>query len=129
VYAVSSYPLGIWADKFGKKKIFISGLVIFSFVYAGFAFAHQLAYLWILFGLYGIYAASTEGVVKAWISDLVPDNQRGSAIGLVTMFSGFAVMAGSVAAGFLWDQFGASVPLAVSSVVSIIIAIVLSVKK
>jgi len=129
VYAASSYPLGIWADRFGKKKVFIAGLTVFSIVYAGFAIAQQLAYLWILFGMYGIYAASTEGVAKAWISDLVPDSQRGSAIGLVTMFSGFAVMAGSVTAGFLWDQFGASVPLALSSAVSILIAVVLSAKK
>jgi MFS family permease len=129
IYAVSSYPLGMLADRLGKKKIFITGLIIFSAVYAGFALANELTYIWILFGLYGIYAASTEGVVKAWISDLVPDQQRGSAIGLITMFSGFAVMAGSVFAGFLWDSFGAAVPLAISAVVSIILALILSLRK
>jgi MFS family permease len=129
IYAASSYPLGIWSDKIGKKKIFVSGLLIFSVVYAGFAFANQLTYLWILFGMYGIYAASTEGVVKAWISDLVPDQQRGSAIGLLTMFSGFAVMAGSIFTGFLWDNFGAAVPLAISAIISFVLAIIILLRK
>ena len=108
VYAASSYPIGILSDKFGKKRVFIIGLIIFSFVYLGFASLNSFAFIWILFALYGIYASSTEGVLKAWVSDLVPDQNRGSAIGLITMSSSIAMMIGSVAAGFLWDAFGSA---------------------
>jgi MFS family permease len=125
IYALASYPVGILSDRFGKKNTFIVGLLIFSVVYFGFGINQNFYLVWLLFALYGIYAASTEGVSKAWVSDLVPDEFRGSAIGLLTMLSSFAVMIGSVLAGFLWDSFGAQVPFLLSSVVSLIIAIVL----
>lgn len=125
VYAVFSYPLGGLADKFGKKKVFTSGLVIFSAVYLGFAFSDNINLIWILFALYGIYAAATEGISKAWITDLIPDEMRGTAIGFVTMLSSLAVMIGSFFTGVLWDQFGSTIPFLISSIVSLIIAVLL----
>lgn len=125
IYAIASYPIGILSDKLGKKNTFIMGLIIFSAVYFGFAMNQNYYLVWILFALYGIYAASTEGVSKAWVSDMVPDEFRGTAIGLLTMLSSFAVMIGSILAGFLWDSFGAHVPFLLSAIVSLIIAIFL----
>ncbi len=125
VYAAFSYPAGILSDKFGKKKIFVSGLLIFSLVYFGFGISQNVILMWFLFALYGIYASATEGVAKAWVSDLIPNEYRSSAIGLLTMLSGFAVMLGSVITGFLWDQFGSAVPFYLSSVVSFIICLIL----
>ena len=121
IYAIFSYPLGGLADKYGKQKIFSFGLIIFSAVYFGFAFFNDINLIWILFAFYGIFAASTEGVSKAWISDLIPGEQRGSAIGLLTMLSSFAVMLGSFLTGILWDQFGSSFPFLLSASISLVI--------
>ena len=121
IYAIFSYPLGGLADKYGKQKIFSFGLIIFSAVYFGFAFFNDINLIWILFAFYGIFAASTEGVSKAWISDLIPGEQRGSAIGLLTMLSSFAVMLGSFLTGILWDQFGSSFPFFLSASISLVI--------
>jgi MFS family permease len=129
VYAAASYPLGGLSDKFGKKKIFSFGLIIFSLVYFGFALAPEIELIWLLFALYGIYAASTEGISKAWVSDLILNEQRGSAIGLLTMFSSLSVMLGSLLTGILWDQFGSSVPFLVSAIVSLIIAFLIFFQK
>ena len=125
IYAIFSYPIGILADKFGKKNIFIIGLFIFSIVYLGFAAIESSLVIWILFAFYGIYSASTEGVTKAWVSDLIIDEFRGSAIGLLTTLSSFAIMAGSIIAGFLWDIVDPSAPFYLSSIVSSLIAIIL----
>jgi MFS family permease len=125
IYAIVSYPIGLLADKFGKKKLLIFGMIIFSVVYFGFATLNSKLILWLLFSLYGIYAASTEGVTKAWISDIIPDEFRGSAIGLLTALSSFAIMFGSIFTGLLWDNFGSAVPFYISSVVSFIIALIL----
>lgn len=122
VYAAASYPLGKIADRFGKKRIFVLGLIVFAVVYFGFAVAPSLQLIWGFFILYGIYAASTEGVAKAWVSDLIPDNFRGSAIGLLTMLSSFAMMIGSFVTGILWDRFGSEVPFLISSVVTFVVA-------
>jgi MFS family permease len=122
VYALASFPLGIISDKLGKKKMLVTGMFTFSVVYLGFALNSNFYFTWILFALYGIYAAATEGISKAWVSDLVPAEFRGSAIGLLTMLSSFAIMFGSFFAGILWDKFGAAVPFIVSSLLAIVAA-------
>jgi len=128
IYAAASYPLGGLSDKFGKQKVFTFGLIIFSVVYFGFAFLDNINLIWILFGLYGIYAAATEGISKAWISDLIPDEQRGSAIGLLTMLSSFSIMHGSFFTGVLWDKFGSQIPFFFSAIISLIIGTLLIVQ-
>ena len=129
IYAFGSYPAGILSDKFGKKTIFTIGLLIFSLVYFGFAFSESMILIWFLFAFYGIYAAATEGITKAWVSDLIPDHFSGTAIGLLNMLSSFAIMLGSILAGVLWDQFGSSVPFFLSAIVSLIIGAFLITKK
>lgn len=130
IYAGASYPFGRLSDKFGKNMIYGGGLLVFSLVYFGFAFIPSTFFIWILFALYGLYSAATEGISKAWVSDLVPDERRGSAIGLLTMLSGFAIMLGSFTAGFLWDAFGSTIPFLLSAVVSLVIGmIILMIKK
>jgi len=124
VYAFSSYPVGKVSDKLGKKKILIAGFIIYSFVYLGFALTSNLAIIFLLFAFYGIYAASTEGIAKAWVSDLIPDENRGKAIGILTMTTSIAIMLGSFLAGILWDKFGPSVPFLFSSLISFFVAII-----
>jgi MFS family permease len=129
IYAAASYPLGRLSDKFGKRKIFSIGLIVFSLVYFGFAIAPEIELIWLLFALYGIYAAATEGISKAWVSDLILDEQRGSAIGLLTMMTSLSIMFGSFITGILWDQFGSSIPFLLSAFVSFIIALIFFLQK
>ena len=129
IYAGASYPFGKLSDKFGKNIIYGGGLVVFSLVYFGFALIPQTFFIWILFALYGLYSAATEGISKAWVSDLVPDEKRGSAIGLLTMLSGFAIMLGSFTAGLLWDEFGSTIPFLLSAIVSLVVGLVILVLK
>ncbi len=122
IYAGFSYPAGIISDKIGKKKIYIIGLIMFSAVYLGFAISDNFILTWILFALYGIYAAATEGILKAWVADIVSYEKVASAVGLITMVSSIAMFSGSVLTGYLWDRFGSSVPFYFSSLVSLIVA-------
>ena len=98
-------------------------------VYLGFATTSHEIIIWLLFALYGIYAAATEGVAKAWVSDLIPDQRRGTAIGLLTMLSSLAIMSGSFLTGILWDQFGSRIPFLITSCVSFIIVILFLIAK
>lgn len=129
IYAFGSYPAGMLSDKFGKKNIFTIGLIVFSLVYFGFAVSENMMLIWLLFAFYGIYSAATEGITKAWVADLIPDHFHGTGIGMLNMFTSFAVMLGSILTGILWDQFGSQVPFILSAVVSLIIAVILLLKK
>ncbi len=122
-YAVFSYPMGLMSDRFSKRKIFIFGLLIFSLTYSGFALIDNSYIIWLLFLFYGLFSASTEGVAKAWISDLTREEFRGTAIGLLTMATSFGVMLGSIFTGILWDTYGSVVPFLLSSAVSVVVAI------
>lgn len=123
IYAISSYPLGMLSDKFSKRNIFAFGMLMYSLVYFGFGFSSNIILIFIFFILYGLYAASTEGITKAWIADLISDEERGTAIGLFTMLSSFAIMGGTFFAGILWDNFGSQIPFLFSGIVALLIFI------
>lgn len=120
VYAVVSYPVGMLADKLGLKNIFALGLVLFAIVYGGMAFTPSLPVIFGLFFVYGIYAASTESISKAWISNISKKEDVATAIGFYTSFGSLFTMLASVIAGFLWSMFNPSVTFMVSSIGAVI---------
>lgn len=108
IYALFAFPIGILADKIGLKKVFTFGLILFAIVYFGMA-GNDNIYIFIgLFFLYGIYAAATEGISKAWISNISDKKDVATAIGTYSAFQSLCTMLASVLAGFIWFQFGAS---------------------
>jgi MFS family permease len=106
VYAALSYPIGIAADRIGLKTIMISGLVIFSGVYFLFGFAASTVAFGVLFLFYGIYAASTEGISKALISNIASKSDTATAIGFYNSFASIFTLLASTLAGILWYSIG-----------------------
>ena len=123
IYALFSYPLGMLADKLGMKKIFVSGLLLFALTYIGMAYAESKLMFLGLFFLYGIYAAATEGIAKAWITNVCEKNKTATAIGTYTAFQSIATLFASTFAGFIWFQFGASFTFLISGVIAILVAL------
>jgi len=106
IYASFSYPIGAIADKIGLKTMLLTGLIIFSLVYFFFGFAASTVTFAALFFFYGIYAASTEGVSKALISNLAPQSDTATAIGFYTSFASIMSLLASILAGLLWQTLG-----------------------
>ena len=107
VYALFAFPIGILADKMGLKKMFIAGLSLFAIVYLGMGLSTDNSVLVGLFLLYGIYAAATEGVAKAWISNITDKKDTATAIGTYSGFQSICTMLASSLAGLIWYRFGA----------------------
>jgi MFS family permease len=126
VYAVSSLPLGILADKIGFKPILIFGVIVFAIVYWGMAVTTSPVAYYVLFFLYGIYAAATEGISKAWISNISADGQVATSIGTYTAFQSIATMLASTIAGLIWYRYGAGAALMVTAVAAIAVAVYLA---
>ena len=105
-YALFSYPAGVLSDKIGFKKVLLAGFFIFALVYAGFGMTHNPHMVWPLFAVYGFYIAFTDGVSKAYISNITPKERVGTAIGLYYTVTGVAVLFASLMAGWLWSAFG-----------------------
>lgn len=123
IFATFSLPLGILADKIGLKKMYIFGLFLYAIVYFGIAFTNNLFSITLIFVLYGIYAAATEGIAKAWISNLTPKNEVASAIGTFSGFQSLAAMVASTLAGFMWYYFGSNITFFVTSGVTFLVII------
>jgi|TARA_R110000851_G_scaffold77514_1_gene170355 MFS family permease len=121
IYALTAYPLGSFADKIGLKKMFIFGLIIFSLVYFGMGLTTNLYAIIALFFGYGIYAAATEGISKAWITNISKDENTATAVGTYTAFQSIIAMAASVMAGLLWFYFGASVAFIVTAIATVLV--------
>ena len=122
LYALLSPYFGKKSDQQPRKNVFIFGLLVFSVVYAGFAFAFETWHYVLLFGLYGIYMAATEGVGKALAVDLFPIDQKATAIGILGVATGVSMILASTIAGFLWDHYGARSAFLYATVGSLISA-------
>ena len=105
VYALLATPLGALSDRWGRLPVLLSGYVAFGLVYAGWALATQSWNAWILFVLYGVYTAATEGVARAFVTDLVPVEARGTALGWFNGLTGLAILPANLIGGWLWASF------------------------
>ncbi len=129
VYAISSFPMGIMADKAGMKKVFIFGLFLFVIVYAGFALNNTSWVVYVLFGLYGIYAAATEGIAKAWITNIAHEKNTATALGYYTSLQSVAAFLASTLAGILWYSAGSQPVFLFAASLAVVAIVYLAGKK
>ena len=121
-YAAISYPAGMLADKIGFRNVVIIGMGLFGIVYAGFACSPSIPVIFGLFALYGFYAAFTEGVIKAWITNLSGEKDTATAIGFFTSGESIAALFASMIAGAVWTGIGSSFTFVLSAAIAILVA-------
>ncbi len=121
VYALTSYPAGILADRIPHGAVYGAGLVIFALGYAGMGFAHNTATLVVFFAIYGAYTGLTDGVGKAWVSETLAPSQFGRGIGLFQTLQGVGTLAAGVWAGVMMQ--GGGNPFVPSAAAALLIGI------
>lgn len=126
VTTVSSYPFGSFSDRYSRRKIIRAAWILYALVYIGFAYATASWHVWGLFVAYGVFYGMTEGVQKALVADLVPDEHRGTAYGLFNATIGVAVLPASIVAGALWEAFDPQAAFLYGAALAVIGAIMLS---
>jgi MFS family permease len=128
-YAALSYPAGLVSDRIPRRVVFATGLVVFAVAYVGLGLVTHAAWVWLLLPIYGGYTALTDGVSRAWVADLVPKAQVGSALGLSAGLTGGASLVAGIWAGLAWNLGSGNgrIPLVVSGVaVGILAAVMLT---
>jgi len=121
IYALFAFPMGIIADKLGLKRIFIMGLTLFAIVYFVMSATNNIYVILSLFFIYGVYAASTEGISKAWISNITDKKDLATAIGSFSGYQSVCTMMASTLAGLIWYQFGASATFLVTGIATVLV--------
>lgn len=124
IYASFSIPLGGLSDKIGREKVIMLGWFAYTISYLGFALAYKAYQIWIIFAFYGIYYATTEGVAKAFVADMVQSQKRGRAFGIYNTSLGLISLPSSFIAGWLWDKIGPQAPFFFGSFIAFLALIV-----
>ena len=125
VKSSSSLAGGILSDRLGRRGAIIAGWLVYAAVYAGFAVVGSAWQVWGLFLVYGLYFGLTEGVERALVADLTPEEARASAYGVYHTAIGITALPASLLAGWLWQAFGAPVAFATGGALAACAAVLL----
>jgi len=103
-----SVPAGWLSDRLGRRPVLIMGYVLFTLVCAGFVWASCFWAWAVLFALYGLTHALTEGNQRALAADLCGQERKGTAMGVFHAATGISGLAGSIIGGVLWTTISPS---------------------
>ncbi|GAK55975.1 major facilitator superfamily MFS_1 [Candidatus Vecturithrix granuli] len=96
---------GSLSDKIGRKRILVTGYLLYALVYMSFGFLNESSksLLWGFWIIYGVYYAMTEGVEKAFVSSLAPTESKATALGFYHTIVGISLLPASLIAGLLFS--------------------------
>lgn len=123
VYALSAYPMGVLADKIGKRLVISLGYAVFGVTCLLFALGSLPWHGFFLFILYGFSFAIADTAQRALVPDMVSPEQRGVAFGMFHAVVGVVAFPSSLAAGLLWQLYGSAIPFMLSAAIAIFSAI------
>lgn len=122
IYAIFSFPIGIFADKIGIKKVLVASFVCYFLTFIIMAYQNSLFYIILSFFLYGIYYASSESTIKALISHIIKKEEVASAIGTYEAFKGISLIFAGGIMGFFWNFISPKFSFIFTSFISLITA-------
>lgn len=125
VSVIAAIPFGTLSDRIGKEKVLIAGYIIYAVVYYGFGVTTHTGTIIALFALYGLYSASTDGVQKAFVSDIIDKNKQGTGLGIYNALLGITLLPASLIAGLLYDKVNSSVPFYFGASTAILSAVLM----
>jgi len=126
-FAVLLIPAAALGDRFGRRRMFVAGLLLFVGASAACALAHNIGWLIAARTIQGCGAALVLPLALTLLSAAFPPEQRARALGIFGSISGLALIAGPVVGGFIaqglaWQWiFWLNVPIGL-----LIVALVLS---
>jgi len=103
-YLVLATPLGLLADRFGRRWVYLAGYLALIGVYA--LLAAGKGWLPLILALYGAFYAATDGVLMALAGPLLPESFRTSGLALIQTGQALAYLVSSVLFGFVSQNAG-----------------------
>lgn len=132
VFVLVAIPAGDFSDRIGRKPVIAFSFSLFAVTSAVMATANSLWLLGLGFVMFGVYKGSSEGVLKAYVTDIVPSNVRGTALGAFHTSVGMVMLPGGIIAGLLWDSVGHWATFAygmVMSIAALVLLVIFRLKK
>ncbi len=125
-HTVIGYPSGILADKIGREKTLVLGMMFFTLSSVLLAvLSGSWVYGVIIALIFGVYQGIYDTVSRAIVPKYVPEELRGTAYGIYYLVVGLAFLAGISIVGFLWDTYGRTLAFTYSTLLSTISAAIM----
>lgn len=125
VSVILAIPIGSLSDRIGKEKLLVAGFLIYGVVYYGFGVTKSVMMIVVLFAMYGLYSAATDGIQKAFVSDIIDKNKQGTGLGIYNALLGVTLLPASLIAGLLYDKVNSRIPFYFGAVTAVISAILM----
>lgn len=113
---------GEWSDKYGRKRMIVLGLLLFTLSQFLFAIANVMWMLYISRFLGGIGAAMMVPAMMAYVADSTTEDTRGKGLGMLGAAMSLGFVIGPGIGGFLAD-FGLRAPFYISALIAAIATI------
>lgn len=113
---------GEWSDKYGRKIMIVSGLVLFTISNLIFALAEHTWVLYLSRLIGGIGAAAMIPSMLAYVADITSEANRGKGLGLLGAAMSLGFVIGPGIGGFL-AELGLRMPFYISAAVGAVAAI------
>ncbi|MCH4169793.1 MAG: MFS transporter [Lactobacillus sp.] len=106
IYAVMLLPVSKLGDRFGRKPVFLVGVLVFILGSLASGLAPSNFWLNIFRGFQGIGGAAMMSLSLSIVTAAFPEKQRGLALGIWSSAVGLAVSTGPLIGGILVDNLG-----------------------
>jgi MFS family permease len=97
---------GLLGDRFGAKRVLVTGLLLQAFGALGYVFVQQLAEFYAVAALFGFIYAGTMPLYSVLVRENFPLRMLGTVIGGLSMAGSLGMATGPVAGGLIYDVFG-----------------------
>lgn len=119
VYSLLAYSAGALSDRVGPRKLLGLSFFLFAGIYLLFGINSSAGWIWALFALYGVYMALTEGVSRAYITQVASREVIATSFGAYQTIIGICTFFSSLVAGLLWSRIGPSAPFVFGAVLAV----------
>ena len=106
---------GLLGDRFGAKRVLVTGLLLQAFGALGYVFAQHLAEFYVAGALFGFIYAGTMPLYSVLVRENFPLRMLGTVIGGLSMAGSLGMATGPVAGGLIYDTFASYMWLYIGS--------------
>ncbi len=117
---ITTFPGGWLADKLGRKKPVVLGLLVYSIVMSLYGFSQDVFQLILFRALQGMASGIVWPVISTMVADMVSPGDRGKAIGIYEMTWFLGTVVGPGLGGVLAGTFSISVPFFVCGALALL---------
>jgi MFS family permease len=97
---------GVMGDRFGAKRVLVTGLLVQAFGALGYYFAHDLAGFYAVATLFGFVYAGIMPLYSVLVRENFPMRIMGTIMGGTGMAGSLGMATGPVLGGFIYDRTG-----------------------